>query len=99
MRGFIEFIRSRGVIGFAVGFIVGKAVSDLVNAFVNDIVNPLVGLLLGSFKDLNEMKFTILTADFRYGDFVNVAINFLVIALIVYIVFKVLKLEKLDMPK
>ncbi|MFA6459254.1 MAG: MscL family protein [Candidatus Paceibacterota bacterium] len=99
VKGFIEFIRTRGVIGFAIGFIVGKAVSDLVASFVNDIINPVIGLLLGSFKNLTDLSFYIFSAELKYGNFISVFINFLVIAFITYLIFKVLKLERLDMPK
>jgi len=99
MKKFIEFIRTRGVIGFAVGFIVGRAVSDLVSSFVNDIVNPVVGIITGGIGDLSEKSFQIFSASINYGKFATGLINFLIIVFVVYIIFKVLKLEKLDMPK
>jgi large conductance mechanosensitive channel len=99
MRNFIEFIRSRGIIGFAVGFIMGKAVSDLVNSFVNDITNPIIGLLLGKLKNLNELSINVYSATIKYGNFLNFVINFFVIAFVVYFIFKVFGLEKLDEAK
>ena len=50
--GFIDFIRTQGVVGFAVAFILGGAVSVLVTSLVNNLVNPILGVALGSAKDL-----------------------------------------------
>ena len=99
LQGFLEFIRTQGVIGFAVGFILGRAVSDLVGSLVADIINPLVGLLTNRFGDLSQMTLQVSTATLNYGKFVSLVINFVILAGIVYFVFKQLKLEKLDKPK
>lgn len=90
--GFIEFVRERGVMGLAIGFVLGTSVQKVVTAFVTDIVNPFVGLFLGradGFKNFTIGKFLI-------GDFVMVVVDFLILCLIIYIVFKLLGLEKLD---
>lgn len=99
MKSFIDFIREQGVVGFATGFVLGGAVSDLVKAFINDLVNPLIGLLLGSVEGLKTRQFPILGANIAWGDFVTILINFVVLAGVVYFVFKILRLEKLDKPK
>lgn len=95
MKGFIQFIRERGVIGFAIGFILGGAVSKMVASFVTDVVNPLIGLVFGNVAGLSEM--TIGTV--RLGSFVSSMIDFLILAAVVYFVFKGLGLEKLDVKK
>lgn len=97
--GFLEFIRTQGVVGFAIGFILGRAVSDLVGSLVNDIINPIVGLMLGRFKDLASLSFKVYDASINYGKFLNLVINFIILCFIVYVVFKQLRLEKLDKPK
>ncbi len=98
-HGFLEFVRTQGVVGFAIGFILGRAVSDLVGSLVNDIINPFVGLLTGRFGDLTQMSWSIYGATINYGRFLSLVINFIILAAVVYIVFKQLKLEKLDKPK
>ena len=40
MKGFLEFIRERGVLGLAIGFILGGSVTKVVSAFLADILNP-----------------------------------------------------------
>ena len=44
MHGFMDFIRTQGVVGLAVGFILGGAVSKVVAALVTDVINPLSAL-------------------------------------------------------
>lgn len=99
MRSFLDFIREQGVVGFATGFILGGAVSDLVKAFVTDLVNPVIGLFLGSVEGLKTRAFPLFGATIAWGDFITILINFLVLAAVVYFLFRVLGLEKLDKPK
>src|SRR3989344_185981 len=93
--GFIEFMRERGVAGVAIGFILGGAAQKLVQAFMDDIVNPMLGLFGGSVKNLAD--YTIGT--FKVGDFISVLINFLILCLVVYLLFRTLRLDKLEKPK
>lgn len=99
MKGFIEFIRSQGVVGLAVGFILGKAVSDVVGSIVSDLVNPIIGIALGKFGDLSALSLHVLSANITYGKFISILINFVIIAFVVYFGVKKLKLDKLDAPK
>lgn len=96
MKGFVEFIRKQGVVGFAVAFILGGAVSKLVGAFVTDFVNPLLGLMLGAVRGLSEASFTLMGATFSYGHFIMALIDFAAIASVVYFGIKLSGLEKLD---
>ena len=96
---FIDFIRTQGVVGFAVAFILGGAVSVLVTSLVNNLVNPILGVALGSAKDLAANSLNFFGANIMYGKFLNDFINFLVIALVVYFGVKKLGLDRLDKPK
>lgn len=99
MKSFIEFVKEQGVVGLAVGFVLGGAVSKVVSALVTDIINPILGIVLGAARNLSEASFGIGTAQIMWGDFVNVLIDFLVIALVVYFGVKKLGLDKLDKGK
>lgn len=96
MTGFIDFIRKQGVVGLAVGFILGGAVSKVVTALVTDIINPLIGLILGSTKGLAEASITLGSAVVKWGDFVSVLIDFIIVASVVYFGFKLIRIEQLD---
>lgn len=99
MKGFIEFIREKGVVGLAVGFILGGAVSKLVTSFVSDAVNPFLSVALGMAGDLQNMYFQVFSIKVMWGSFASNLVNFLVIAFVVYFGVKILKLDKLDKPK
>ena len=99
MKNFIEFIRTQGVVGLAVGFILGKAVSDVVASIVNDLINPIIGIILGHFGDLSKLSIQVLSANITYGKFISIVINFLIVASVVYIGVKKLRLDRIDTPK
>ena len=94
--GFFEFIRERGVAGFAIGFILGGAAQKLVQALMDDLVNPLIGIGSSKFSNLTQLT----VGNFKVGDFLSALINFFILCLVVYIIFRGLKLDKfLDKPK
>ncbi len=99
MKGFLDFVREQGVVGLAVGFILGGAVSKLVASLVEDIISPLLALGLSNVKNLKEAYIQIGSARIMWGDFLNVLIDFIVVALVVYFGVKLLKLDRLDKKK
>ena len=98
-KEFIEFVREQGVAGFAVGFILGDAIKGVVSSLVNDIINPVLSLLLGATGNLETHYWVIGSSQIKWGSFLSTAIDFLVVALVVYLGVKKLGLEKLDRPK
>lgn len=105
VKGFLDFIRTQGVIGLAVGLVLGGAVGIVVKSLVDNVVMPPIGLLLGSGDGLKGLSLTIghgdgnVPAIIHYGTFLNDVINFIVIALVIYLVFHLLGLTKLDKKK
>jgi len=96
---FFDFLKTFGVIGLALAFVVGQAASGLVTSLVNDIINPLIGLFLPS-GNLDEMSAKVINISgeltvFRYGHLVSSIIDFLIIALVVFIAYKQLSRFKL----
>jgi large conductance mechanosensitive channel len=90
---FIFFLKTFGIIGLAIAFIIGQAASKLVTAFVNDIIDPIIGIFLpgGNLSGLSVQVPNLYgdaTSDFRYGDLIANIIDFMVIALIVFILYK-----------
>ncbi len=98
-QGFLEFVRTQGVVGLAVGLILGGAVTSLVGSLIKNLVNPILGIVLGQAKDLASLSLDIVGAKIMYGNVILDLINFIVIALIVYFGVKKLGLDKLDKPK
>ncbi|OGD85960.1 hypothetical protein A2164_00425 [Candidatus Curtissbacteria bacterium RBG_13_35_7] len=99
MKGFMNFIREQGVVGLAVGFILGGAVSKLVASLVSDIINPILGVILGAAGSIKDASLQIGAIKILWGSFIATAIDFIVIALVVYYSVKALKLDKLDKKK
>jgi large conductance mechanosensitive channel len=105
MQGFVDFVREQGVVGLAIGLILGFASKSVVDSLVNNIFNPLVGLATGGIS--LEHKTACLTRNaagactttLKYGQFLSDLISFFIVVTAVYIVFKVLKLERLDKKK
>jgi len=93
-NGFIEFIREQGVVGLAIGFILGGAVSKMVSSLVTDIINPLIGIILGKV-DLKNLSAHIGSANISYGNFISNLIDFTIVAFVVYIGFRTLRLDRL----
>ncbi len=95
INGFLDFIRERGVMGLAIGFVLGGAVSKITTSFSTDVLTPALGYFFGGTEKLNDL----MLGSVAIGKFLATIIDFLVLALAVYILFKVLKLDKLDKPK
>jgi len=105
IRGFVDFIRTQGVVGLAVGLVLGGAVSVLVKSLIDNVIMPPLGLLLGSAEGIKGLSVTMgMTAAgkpaiLNYGIFLNDFINFIVIALVVYLIVHLLKFDRLDKKK
>jgi large conductance mechanosensitive channel len=99
VSGFFDFIRTQGVMGLAIGFMLGDKIKNLVNSFVTDILNPLLMKMSGSAGTLVEAKINIFGAELLLGRFASTFIDFLIMAAIIYFIFKGLGLDKLDKPK
>jgi large conductance mechanosensitive channel len=99
MTEFIDFLKTFGVIGLAIAFVIGAAASKLVTAFVTDIITPIVGLALPS-GDLKTLSYNVtnsvtgVTTKFSYGDLIANIIDFLIIAFIVFLMYKALSRYK-----
>lgn len=91
------------MVGLAIGLVLGLQVKSLVDQFVASFINPILGLVLPGSGSLASKMVTInvsgKTAVFTYGKFLDVLISFIIVAAVVYMVFKVLHLEKLDKKK
>lgn len=101
--GFVNFIRTQGVVGLAVGLAIGTAAGDTVKKLVEGFISPIVQFLVGSQDALTGSVWRLelfgRSADFAWGAFVSSAITLLATALVIYWAVNVLKLDKLDKKK
>jgi large conductance mechanosensitive channel len=91
---FKKFAVKGNMIDMAVGIIIGAAFGKIVSSLVNDIIMPPIGLALGgvNFADLKVvMKAateTVPAVTWNYGSFIQTAIDFLIIAFVVFMLIK-----------
>ena len=92
-REFFDFLKEYKVFSLAIAFIIGGASTSLISSLVKDILMPIVEPLMSSAW--REAVFTIGPVHIVYGAFLAELINFLILALIVFIVTKkILKIER-----
>lgn len=84
LDGFKAFIAKGNVIDLAVGVIIGGAFGKIVSSIVDDILMPLIGIVLGGI-DFTSLSVTIGDAVITYGNFIQNVIDFLIIALCIYV--------------
>jgi large conductance mechanosensitive channel len=83
MGGFRKFLLRGNLVDLAVAVVVGVAFNQVVQALIKDLITPVIGVL-GGKPNFSGLRFTIGGNNFRYGDFINVALYFLIIAAVVY---------------
>src|SRR5689334_19211552 len=101
LKDFKSFVMKGNVLDLAVAVIIGAAFGAIVVSLVNDIIMPPIGMLLGHmdfkelFLSLNGQSYATLAAAkaaaapvIAYGQFLNTVINFLIIALVIFIIVR-----------
>lgn len=83
LKGFKQFILRGNVVDLAVGVVIGASFGNVVNSLVNNILTPLISALIKA-PDFSNLAFTINKAEFKYGDFLNALIAFLIVSAAVY---------------
>jgi large conductance mechanosensitive channel len=87
LKEFKAFIAQGNVLDLAVGVIIGGAFGKITASLVDDIIMPLVGIVLGGIN-FKELAMTVGTATVKYGNFIQVVIEFLVIAMVIFMIIK-----------
>lgn len=109
---FKEFISKGSVIDLAVGVIIGGAFQKIVNSLVNDIVMPVISLITGGI-DFNNWFIALGEGDFataadakaagvatlNYGTFLGTALDFLIMAFVIFLFVKAINTVRNKVPK
>lgn len=114
IKEFKEFAIKGNVIDLAVGVIIGGAFGKIVDSVVADLIMPVVGLVFGKldFSNLflvlgNVPAGAAMTLDalrkagvpvFAYGNFLTVAVNFIILAFIIFMMIKQINRLKREAP-
>jgi large conductance mechanosensitive channel len=111
---FKAFALKGNVMDLAVGVIIGAAFGKIVDSIVNDLIMPVVGRIFGGFDFSNYFialkdvpPGTVQTVDavrkagvpvFAYGNFITIAINFMILAFIIFMMVKQVNKLKKEAP-
>lgn len=104
LKEFKIFIAQGNVLDLAVGILIGAAFGKVVTAFMDNIINPILGLLVGGV-DFSRLKVVLKSADpiastpevaVMYGNFLNVVIQFLITAWVIFLIVKAANKVKLS---
>jgi large conductance mechanosensitive channel len=98
IKEFKAFIMRGNVVDLAVAVIIGGAFGKIVTSLVSDIIMPVIGLISGGI-DFSGLAFTIGSAKVTYGNFINNIIDFIIIAVVIFLMIKVIdNLKKKPAP-
>jgi large conductance mechanosensitive channel len=108
VKEFREFIARGNVIDLAVGVIIGAAFNGIVKSLVDQVIMPPIGLLMGGL-DFSKLEWVLKPEDpataavekvaVQYGAFINTLIQFLIVAVVVFLLVKVVnKIRRADEP-
>ena len=90
---FKDFAMKGNVIDMAVGVVIGGAFGKIVSSLVDDIIMPLIGSLIGGF-DFTALKATIKDVDINYGNFIQTAVDFLIVAFCIFLIIRAITRSK-----
>ena len=99
LNEFKEFINKGDVMSMAVGIIIGGAFTAIVNSLVNDIIMPFIASITAN-NNIVDLKVVLKVTEegiisINYGQFIQIIINFVIIAFSMFVVVKTInKLKK-----
>lgn len=104
VKEFKEFAMKGNVVDMAVGIIIGGAFGKIVSSAVSDVIMPPIGLALGgvNFTDLKiKISDAVMEGDkmkeavtINYGNFIQVTVDFLIIAFVIFMMIKAMNSMK-----
>lgn len=97
LKEFRDFINRGNVIDLAVAVILGVAFGAIVTSLVDDILMPILGILIGGI-DFTGLSITVGDAVIGYGNFIQMVVNFLIIAFAIFIIVRWVNKFKKEAP-
>ncbi|MBE6339528.1 MAG: large-conductance mechanosensitive channel protein MscL [Bacteroidales bacterium] len=87
IKEFKEFAVKGNVVDMAVGVIIGGAFGKIVTSLVNDVFMPIIGMITGGI-DFTGLVLKVGEAEIKYGQFIQNVVDFLLVALCIFLVIK-----------
>ena len=103
-QGFLDFIRGYGVVAIAIGLFLGADLKSIVDSLTTNVINPIIGVLTNNLN-LNTESICIKTVNgvckssINYGVVLSTIISFMIAAFVVYLIVRILRLDKFDQKK
>jgi large conductance mechanosensitive channel len=97
LKEFREFAMRGNVMDLAIAVIIGGAFGKIVTSLVNDVLMPLIGLVLGGVN-FSELSITVGAAVIKWGAFVQSIIDFIIIAVVIFMLIRTLNRFKKEEP-
>ena len=89
LKEFREFAIKGNVVDLTVAVIIGTAFGKIVSSFVADIIMPLIGILIGGIN-YEDLVIEVGDAQVTYGKFIQNVVDFVIIALVIFLMVKVI---------
>ena|SRR5436190_21640414 len=98
LKEFKEFAMKGNIVDLAVAVIIGGAFGKIVTALTTSVIMPIIALILGK-GGLSDVSFTIGATVFPVGIFIQAVIDFILIALVLFLVIKAMNsIKKKEEP-
>ena len=104
IQGFLDFIRGFGVVAIAIGLFLGADLKSIVDSLTTNIINPILGVLTNNVNLSSESICiksvnSVCKSSINYGTVISALISFIIAAFVVYLIVKILRLDKFDQKK
>lgn len=88
LKEFKKFISRGNVFDMAIGVIIGGAFQKIVTSLVNDVIMPFIAIFMGRVN-FSDLVITVGNSSIKYGSFITTIVDFLIIALSIFIAMKI----------
>ncbi len=89
LNEFKGFAMRGNVVDLAIAVVIGTAFGKIVSSLVDNIITPVIGLIIGGV-DFSGYAFTVGKASITYGKFIQSVFDFVIVALVIFLVVKVM---------
>lgn len=98
LREFKAFAMKGNVMDLAIGVVIGAAFGKIIDSVVGDLISPIIGMLTGGVN-FSEKVLEVGQAKLMYGNFLNAVIQFIIVALVLFMIVKAMNKMKKPEPE
>lgn len=83
LKEFREFVLRGNLVDLAVAVVIGTAFGAVITSLVRTLITPLIAAI-GGQPDFSDLRFTINSSEFLYGEFINALLAFVIVAAVIF---------------